>query len=188
MKNRVLPLNDSQRELVEYYMVHGGENKLKLCIEKTLHRRISEIEFEDYISIAYEGLIKAARRYSDDRQMKFSTFAFMNVTSSIKTYLTYKNRHKRIANENIQSLSDVNSVGMSLEDTLIGKEDVEIEEDRTEKYMKTLPSDAKKVLKLRMEGYSDKEISQKLSFTKAYISQLLKIMRDYDRVKILRRR
>lgn len=188
-KQPVVPLTDEQRALIEKYLKDNGWDKIKTCIRKTLRKNPSPQEMEDYLGVAHEALIKAAKRFRKDKSMQFSTFVFINVSSSIKTYLTHKRRKKRIINENIQSLNGVNDEGLCLGDILIGDDDVALKEDaRIKEYMRTLPVDAQRVLELRIKGYTDTDISYKLSLDGKYIKELSKMMKSYDRVKILRRR
>lgn len=188
-KQPVVPLTDEQRALIEKYLKDNGWSQIKTCIRKTLRKNPSQQEMEDYLGVAHEALMKAAKRFRQDKRIQFSTFVYMNVSSSIKTYLTHKRRKKRMINENTQSLSGVNTEGVSLEDILIGDEDVALKEEaRIKEYMNTLPIDAQKVLKLRMAGYTVSDISYRLSLENKYIKELFKMMKSYERVKILRRR
>ena len=93
---------------------------------------------------------------------------------------------KRIADVCIDT--PINEKGDCLKDILVGETDIGYyDNDSVAEYLSTLSTDAKKVLKLLVEGYKNKEISEKLGYPERRVSDLISFMKAPRRVKILRR-
>ncbi|HPE68555.1 MAG TPA: sigma-70 family RNA polymerase sigma factor [Thermotogota bacterium] len=109
-------------ELVGYAQ-DGVHEALALIVERYAHMvmRLANQYFgtwaekSDIIQNGYVGLLKAVYYYRDDREANFNTFAWTNIHSEIKTFLTFLNRKKN------QVLSD----SMSIDATFPGREEEE---------------------------------------------------------------
>ncbi|HOO74900.1 MAG: sigma-70 family RNA polymerase sigma factor [Thermotogae bacterium] len=121
-------------------------------------------EFEDFIQVGFVGLMQAVYNFKEDSNTKFSTFAYMNISSEIKSFVTYLNRQKNKVLTDAVNLeyNDENDEGES-SDYYIEK----AEEENVDPLMKYLISECYLLLKddeqiiidYWLEGYSYKEIS-----------------------------
>ena len=83
---------------------------------------------------------------------------------------------------------DSDENGDYLGDILVGETDIGYcDSDAVTEYLSTLSTDAKKVLKLLVEGYNKREIREKLGYSESRVSDLIRFMKAPRRVKILRR-
>ncbi|NUU98648.1 RNA polymerase sigma70 factor [Marinitoga sp. 1154] len=67
-------------------------------------------EFQDLVQIGFVGLIQGVYSFDENNKTKFSTFAYLNISSEIKSFLTYLNRLKN------KVLSDAVSIESMFED------------------------------------------------------------------------
>ncbi|WP_129407924.1 sigma-70 family RNA polymerase sigma factor [Marinitoga lauensis] len=67
-------------------------------------------EFQDLVQIGFVGLIQGVYSFDETNKTKFSTFAYLNISSEIKSFLTYLNRLKN------KVLSDAVSIESMFED------------------------------------------------------------------------
>lgn len=184
-----LPLTTEQQQLITDYL-SDNYKRVKQSIYVVMKRKLTSQEVEECIGVAHEALCKAAARYRNDRKMKFSSFANMTIQSSLKTYLTYENRDKRVVNKKAYSLDSMmgDDEDICLKDLLIGESGIDIQEyDRINRYLKTISNDAKKVLSMRLQGHPYIYISNTLGFDKKYMRELLLSMQKYEKTQILRR-
>lgn len=183
----VVPLNEEQQQLIVDYLEHNGWNSIKTCIHKIVKRNMTETEIDNYISVAHMALVKAAQRFSNNKNMKFSSFAIMNVQSSIKTYLTYENRKCRKGNKETRSYDEVDEDGLTLKDLLSDGKEIDINDySKIQAYIQSLSKDAKKVLALMLQGYTSNQIKEKTGFSAKYLGQIMSQMRNEERVNLLK--
>lgn len=201
-RHTVVPLSDEQRKLIEKYLGDNGWDKIKTCIRKTLKKNPSPQEMEDYLEVAYEALIKAAKRFRKDKPMQFSTFVYMNVSSSIKTYLTHMHRDKRVLKDNkgrpiydtsIDALIGEDGI-KTVEDTIQSEFDMDSVlsncngygySETIEEFLDILSELPRKIVELIMEGYSSIEIKDQLGITDKQYRDSWKIINSYENKRIL---
>lgn len=91
----------STEELVDYAQA-GISEALSLLVER-YHNMVIKIsnqffgiwaEKSDIIQNGYVGLLKAVYYYKPEKEANFTTFAWTNINSEIKSFLTYLNRKK----------------------------------------------------------------------------------------------
>ncbi|RAO99749.1 RNA polymerase sigma70 factor [Petrotoga sp. 9PW.55.5.1] len=127
------------------------------------------LEFEDFLQIGLVGLIQAVYNFKKDANTKFSSFAYMNISSEVKSFITYLNRNKHkvltealsmeSTDENFTENADyyIQSVNPDKRDYLkeyfISKSLEELEKHETE------------IVELWLKGYTYKEISKQLKTT-----------------------
>lgn len=185
-------LSRNQQILIEDYL-SDGYKRVKQCIFKVYKRKLSVTEMEDCIGVAHEALIKAAKNYRSDKGMKFSSFASLNIKSSLKTQFTYENRDKRFINKIAESLDKPidGTETLFLIDILKGINDVNIDtfeqSIRILKYLQGISIKEKKVLYLLWNGYTKSEIKEKYGYTTKQMSEIMLSLRKHDIVKILTR-
>ena len=165
-KLRGLHLN----ELIELSQV-GDKEALGLILEKfepMVKSIVSKyygtwVEFEDFLQIGFVGLIQAVYNFRDDANTKFSSFAYMNISSEVKSFVTYLNRNKH------KVLTDAISIERS-DDYFSENADYYIEDTDSEKQdflmdyffakgMEELHDDEREIVELWMKGYTYQEIS-----------------------------
>lgn len=88
-------------ELIEYAQT-GTQEAIELIVER-YHDMVYKLsqqyygswaEKSDIIQNGYVGLLKAIFYYDCDKKSNFNTFAWMNINSEMKSFLTYLNRKK----------------------------------------------------------------------------------------------
>lgn len=138
----------------------------------------------DYNDLYQEGLIgldSAIKTYKDQKNIKFSTFAFVCIKRKIMSAIRKANRKKHsILNESYSidyKLDDNNSFDnlisnneRSIEDLLVGKEQAVFFNKKIEE---CLTKFEKQVYELKIYGFSSEEISKTLNKTMKSIESVL---------------
>jgi len=123
----VYKLRKMRTELLIEYAQSGVAEALDLIVEryKDMVFKISQDYFgiwaekSDIIQNGFVGLMKAVYYYDIDKESNFNTFAWMNISSEMKTFLTYLNRKKnKVLSESvsIEEMAPENESGQSDED------------------------------------------------------------------------
>lgn len=173
-------LTSEQQELITDYLKNdSGWSRLKVCIEKTLKRKPSKDEMDEWLSISMLGLVKAAKRYDASRNIDFSSYVYLSVSSTVKTQLTRQNRQCRGGYKMTISFDQETAEGLNIADGIASAIGVEIQEyDRINQYLSTKPEEAKRMLSLLMSGYKLSEIKRLLNCTAKRANDLLEILRQ----------
>jgi len=161
-------------ELVELAQ-EGLEDAMALIIEKyyPMVLKISSkyygvwSDFSDLVQNGLLGLMKAVYYYNPEKS-SFSSFAWTNIESELKSFLTYLNRKKnQILTEAVKvDAQDVDSdePGYLWSDTLEeGLEDRVLKEYFVEKTMDGLNDLERNIVKLWAQNYTYEEIKEKLN-------------------------
>jgi RNA polymerase sporulation-specific sigma factor len=123
-------------------------------------------DFEDFVQIGFVGLMQAVFNYDENSNSKFSTFAYLNISSEVKSFVTYLNRQKnKVLTEAISIENTYDDFNEGFEYYLKDPENqtknlllnyvidsalIELNEDETD------------IVNLWFDGFSYKEISKKL--------------------------
>ena len=164
---------------------HVMEEYKPIVIGKARSFFLVGAEMDDLIQEGMIGLFKAIRDYNQDKNASFKTFANLCIKRQIYTAINESNRAKNsplnnyisldLASDEYGELSLVNVIGSdgsaNPEDVLIGKEKYEKAREAIESKLSKLE---KNVLMLYLEGYSMKEISEKLEKNYKSIDNSLK--------------
>ncbi len=168
-------MTDTERALIEDYL-SDNYLKSKNCVCKILKRDyISDADFDEYRGVVDEALVKAARGYDPSKGTQFATFAYLNISSGIKSLMTYKNRDCRMINKRSVSLDSLvdEEEDVYLKDIIIGSEGVELQSMvRVNAYLNQLSKRAVKALGYRVRGYSWNEIGDILGYSKQKIKNI----------------
>ena len=137
--------------------------------------RSNAVEYEEIISTAYLGLVKAAVNYDFDKEIRFSTFAIKVIHNEILYYLRRTRKHVAIS-LNALVLPDED---ITLEDVIQDKRNLfKFAEDRfdIEKQMETLRAAEQRVFYLKMQepDITQTELGRRLGFSQSYVARLLK--------------
>jgi|TARA_R100000908_G_C3645345_1_gene79618 RNA polymerase sigma factor (sigma-70 family) len=138
-------LEKTEAEIVDEYS--------PLVVSQALKFRPNKLTgFDDYMQAGYIGLLRAIRKFDSTRNTKFSTFSIICIRRQI--------------------LKEYNKLRMqpsSFED----KEDENIKEPFWEFEPDYLSDIERRVLSLRLQGYTYEQIGSQMGFTKSWASELL---------------
>ncbi|SHE52567.1 RNA polymerase, sigma 30 subunit, SigH [Marinitoga hydrogenitolerans DSM 16785] len=136
-------------------------------------------EFQDLVQIGFVGLIQGVYSFDENNNTKFSTFAYLNISSEIKSFLTYLNRLKN------KVLSDAVSIESMFEDYSEDSDyyfEVPSETDlyqsvvynyifeRSIEQMKEIEKD---IVKMWLDNNSYEEISEELNIAKKKVDNTI---------------
>ncbi|PNR95955.1 sigma-70 family RNA polymerase sigma factor [Petrotoga sp. 9PWA.NaAc.5.4] len=135
------------------------------------------LEYEDFLQIGFVGLIQAVYNFRNDANTKFSSFAYMNISSEIKSFITYLNRNKHKVLTEAVSIENTDENFSESGDYYIENIDSQ-EKDFLKEYLfsksvEELKEDEKNIIKLWGYGYSYQEISDKLKVSTKKVDNTL---------------
>lgn len=157
-------MNTLQNTLVEQYVPLA--KKLAYQRKKALPKFI---EVDDLISAAYMGLVEAASRFDEGRNVCFSTYAYPRINGAIYDWLREQGWGKYVQ---MVSLDSSDEDGVSIE--VAAKEEPHHEEV-LDVVSQGLGDQAKNVLRYYfIEQRSMKEVGEKIGVTEGRISQIVK--------------
>jgi len=165
-------------ELVDYAQ-SGIAEALALVVER-YHNMVIKIsnqffgtwaEKSDIIQNGYVGLLKAVYYYKTEKEANFTTFAWTNINSEIKSFLTYLNRKKnKILSDSLSydySFSDDSDIEEGSYYISEASESYEHSYDQYYLYNKTLTiigeeisDEEMKIFDLYSQNYSYSEIAE----------------------------
>ena len=128
---------------------------------------LGDPNFEDYIQAGLIGLLKAVRNHNEDKA-KFSTFATVCVRNEIKNLSTKSRKHGA---KNYRSVKE--------KDRQYDKK-----EELSECLPEFLPEEYKFIISLKIQNYTNKEISELISCSKAEVKEkielIIKLLKEYN--------
>lgn len=180
-----------QQDYVEFY-AHNEMKELKKLIKPLIDRMgLSQMEYDDLYSIAQEVLWSSAMSYREDKNTKFSSYLYNNVSLRFKTYLRDTNREKDIKRSNLVSLDEETDEGLNLEEKVASKFDIyrelglENTSDKAALYISKLSKTQQKILSLLMEGYKREDIIDLLHITAKVFADNISEIRSDRKIKYL---
>ena len=147
------------------------------------------IEYNDLYQEGLIGLLNAINNFKEQKDIKFSTFAFLCIKRKILTAVKNANRKKHsILNESYsldyKQDDDIRSFDNTLSTTYGGLEDVLVSKEDSEYFNRRLNDDLtdfeRMVYDLRINDFTYEEIAQTLGKTQKSIERTL----DRIRIKI----
>lgn len=134
-------------------------------------------DFEDFMQIGYVGLMQAVYNYNDDSGSKFSTFAYLNISSEIKSFLTYLNRQKNKVLTEAMSIENTFEEFNENSEYYIESPDY-IEPNILNAYLineciKELNEDEKEIINYWFKNYTYKEISKDLKIKRKKVDNTI---------------
>lgn len=164
-KNKNSPANWKtldQKELEEK-LVHSHYG---LVVSQALYF-LDDSNFEDYIQAGLIGLLKAIRNY-DKNKAEFSAHALICIRNQISKLNKKSKKH-----------AVKNSRNVTEQDTQYNKEEV-----LSECIPEFLSEENKFIIKLRIQGYTNSEISDFMSCSKNEVKEkirlIIKLLKDYN--------
>lgn len=182
---------------VSYYLKNGSYELMKLTdsILKKDFAWLPMSYYDDVYSLASMLLWECEQKYDNKKNTQFNEWFKFCLKRKIKTYITFINRDKRTQKDNQgKPIADV-SIDAPIQENgdclgdIIADSVNEGFRDNTsvDKYISTLPNEAKRVLKMLVDGYNIAEISNALGCSRGHINDIIKLMKSERRIKILRR-
>ncbi len=151
-------------------------------------------DIEDIIQEGMIGLYKAIKNYSDQKNASFKTFAIICIKHQIQTAIKKANTNKNSPLSNAVSLQSYDTLNENMDflpielvlditpaEKVIHRENLA---DLKQKIKSSLSELELKVLKLYLQGYSYKEISQTLNVTSKSIDNSLTRIKTKLREKL----
>ena len=125
---------------------------------------------EDIIQSGMLGLCRAANTWVQEKGA-FSTYASMCILNQIRYELRKRNKHKDVISLEtpVKSATDKE---LSLMDVVVGDKDVDYID--LSPILKRLSEKEIDVFKMRCDGMKEKEIAEKLGFSKPYVSNIIR--------------
>ncbi|MEN3009048.1 sigma-70 family RNA polymerase sigma factor [Pseudothermotoga sp.] len=146
-------------------------------------------EFEDMVQSALVGLIKAVYYYQPDKS-GFTSFAWRNVESELKSFLTFLNRKKNklltdaVSMDLLASSEDSEETGYSFEDTVRSTARNALGEmiiERVKNFLNELEVD---IFQMWLDGFSYEEIQTTLNVNFKKVDNTIQKVRRIVKEKI----
>lgn len=155
MERHVLqPLTSQERKFAEenHNLVYGFLRKNGYSIE-------------DFYGIAVFGYLKAVQVYHRKEKLKgnynFSSIAYRYMQAEISNYFRNQHRKMRKPTGTVESLDAENTESQSLYDHIVGEKSAEakfMEAESVEDILKSFPELHRKIVEMKMDGFSSKEV------------------------------
>ena len=150
-------------------------------------KRIDESELH---SIGLVGYAKALKKYNEiDVKVKFTTYAYGFILNEIQTVMReeFKKRSIRDTASLDYPMASGDSDGSLLGDVIGGKDNNYSLSDMQECISRLrLTKLEKKVLDLTVKGYKQNEIGEMTGYTKGYVNQVVKVIKDKLKIEMER--
>lgn len=164
------PLTDHQKSLAARFL------PLARSIARQ-HRHKGSVEHEEIESVAFLGLVEAARSYDPDRETSFPTYARFHIVGAVMDF--FNNLHARRKDRLFSTIAktgreEVDSYGKPVgitPDGPIGSEIDAVEE--VESHLRPMSTlQAWICRQIYLEGKSPEEVAQIMDCTRSYVSRL----------------
>jgi RNA polymerase sporulation-specific sigma factor len=139
---------------------------------------------DDIIQAALIGLWKAASTFSPEKGNKFATYAIICIRNEIWMQERTKIRSAKLCT---RSLDEIIRDADGDEDTSLAhffrdiSAEGELSRIQIQEFLETLSDRDRLLISLRVQGYTQKQISEKIGISQSYISRLLiKIEKKYN--------
>lgn len=184
-----------QTNILNAYYADNAK-KLHKVVDRILSRfgGLSGKDKDDFYSLANEVFADVLKRY--DHEQSFDGFLYSCLSNRIMSEITRRNREKRKSDRLSTSLDAVNDDNEEYSllnlipsdfDTFneVMERQKERYQDRTQQYISRLSNRQVNILNLLIDGYKPNEIQRITGMSPKEYSEDLKIMRSYEKVKIL---
>lgn len=180
-------------QYVDFYC--DNENReLKKIVKPILERRfawIPQMEYDDFYSIASMVVWDCEQKFDEGKvkTKKFKSFVSTCIHNKIKTHITYMNRDKRmlkdedgnplhnssldapISEEDNSTLGDYLSTDTNVENEVVEEN---CNDENVEEFLGSLSNRQRKIIELKMNGYSPDEIKQMLNLSNGEYNSAIK--------------
>lgn len=150
---------------------------------------VTSLHRDDIISSGLLGLVKAANTFDSERGTKFSTYAALCIQNEMLMYMRKVRRYfgKEISLEEPVSTDETGTV-LTIADTIEANENPQDEclaGIMFAEFQRRLSTLDRSVLKMKMEGYRQKEIARRLGYSQGYIAKRIKGIQAKGRLWML---
>lgn len=170
--------NRDKKECVEYLI----ETNMGLVYNKVSHyfSNSANMSFEDLVQAGTIGLWKAIETFNDDKSANFATYSTVCINNEIRMLLRKQKKYNRFKYLSLSYIYDPknDNSNITLEDMLYDTKtdeyfrNIEIIEIMEQKLW--LSDLEKKVINMRLDNKTQKEISIKLGVSQSYISRVMR--------------
>lgn len=135
---------------------------------------------EDVISEGTMGLVKAARAFTEDSSVAFSTYAFCVIRNEIVSYLRRERRHNDVISLDEPIGDDGEGNIVTIGDTLASEDAVDIADrpSELEKVFSNLKERDKVIVVLKLRGLSTNEIAKKINTGAPNVRRVLRAVHE----------
>lgn len=150
-----------------------------------------KIEFEDGVALCFEGLVKAAIKYDEDRGFTFSTFAYTVIRNHL--FLNINRLSNNISTISLDSPINSNDedceLGYFIADSFNMEEVLEnkLTNELLHSFINELPTTNKQIMELYLQGLNQLEIAKYLNLSQAHVNKLFNKSINILRVKFSRK-
>ena len=123
------------------------------------------IQNEDVIQEGMLGLVQAAAEW-DETRSKFSTYASTCILNQIRYYFRREKNQVDTVSLDEVCYVDEEENKMTIMDTLVGEEDVDLAESYFADFYQKLDDRDKMILELSWQGYTQLEIAQQVNLSR----------------------
>ena len=150
---------------------------------------VTSLHRDDIISSGLLGLVKAANTFDSERGTKFSTYAALCIQNEMLMYMRKVRRYfgKEISLEEPVSTDETGTV-LTIADTIEANENPQDEclaGIMFAEFQRRLSTLDRSVLKMKMEGYRQKEIARCLGYSQGSIAKRIKGIQAKGRLWML---
>lgn len=134
------------------------------------------IDESDLYQEACLALFEAAQSFEPDREVKFSTYAYVHIKNNL---LNFVKRYRRRYRDDIYSF-DINprSMDFQVADSTASAFNENLFKEKFNEFLDSLSEEDRKILLLRGSDYSYKEIAEKLNTTAKRIDNKLRVLKQ----------
>lgn len=182
-------------EVIEKYAMNEMKKLKVICFPILIKiGGISEIDYDDFYSIANETLWMAANNFDESKHDNFDVFLKGCIARRFKTEMTKRNREKRISRKNIDSLDQPIGVDgdITWKDVIESDFDIDNQIDELSnnenviRYIQSLTPKQKQIAQLVIDGYDIRDIRLMLNMSEEKFENCLGRMKTFDKRILLK--
>ncbi len=182
-----------KQKILEEYCSNDMRKLKQLCYPKIKGiGGISEMDYDDFYSIALDVIRDTIQKYDESKGCKFRTLLEGNIQNKFNSEIRNRNRKKRMSPFEMIYIDALEEEGSSLGERIPSEFDMEKEvlehinlsyDERVYKYLNLLSERQKKIAEMIMGGYSHIEIKERLALTESQYVEAWKDMRTFEKTR-----
>lgn len=193
--NELIELANENNEEAEKEIINKYDKVInKYVLNNLVWAKSSGLDEKDLYQEGLLGILYAIKNFDKEKNVTFYTYACLCIDTNIRSYIRSANRYKsKILNESLSLEKILEDEDVNLYNNLLKDEESDpsiqiISKEENENFMNlletTLTTFEKEVLKLRIEGLSNEEISIMLNKDKRSIENTIsRIRTKYKMIK-----
>ena len=204
-----MELTQKQIKVLNFYADNQMKELKKICDPLIYKMRVVNMDHDDLYSDALKVLEESVRSYKEDKKCSFKTYLTGNIKRSFHDWQRDRLRWKRC---NLQTDKDGKLMRDEKKNTIAipnvsldapNEDDVNWNEkipssfalenesnlgldidDKVEEFLLALPTTAKNILELKMDGVDVETIKQQLNITNSEYSRYMKIIKSNEKLEL----